>query len=80
MLTRESITGQRYRLIYQSAPGVNFVVGGDIAYVSDSVYLPKGRGYQLSDHRDRVRVGVHWQGENASAFYGLTYLGREFSD
>ena len=79
LLSRESITGQRYRLIYQSAPGYSLVVGGDIAYVSDSVYLPENRGYQLTSHRDRLRAGVHWQGENASVFYGLTYLGQEFS-
>lgn len=78
LLSRESITGQRYRLIYRSAPGFSFVVGGDVAYVSDSVYLPEDRGYQLTGRRDRARAGMHWQGENASAFYGLTYLGREF--
>lgn len=79
LLSRESITGQRYRVIYRSAPGYSFTLGGDIAYVSSSVYLPENRGYQLTDHRDRVRAGIHWQGENASAFYGLTYLGREFT-
>lgn len=79
LFSRESITGQRYRMIYRSAPGYSVVIGGDMAYVADSVYLPENRGYQLTDHRDRLRAGVHWQGENASAFYGLTYLGREFS-
>jgi len=79
LLSRESITGQRYRVIYRSAPGYSLTVGGDIAYVANSVYLPENRGYQLSSHRDRVRAGIHWQGENASAFYGLTFLGREFS-
>lgn len=78
LLSRESITGQRYRLIYRSAPGFSFVVGGDMALVSDSVYLPEDRGYQLTNRRDRARAGLHWQGENASVFYGLTYLGREF--
>ncbi len=78
LLSRESITGQRYRLIYRSAPGFSFVVGGDIAYVSDSVYLPADRGFQVEERRDRVRAGIHWQGENASAFYGLTYLSPEF--
>lgn len=79
LLSRESITGQRYRLIYRSAPGYSLTLGGDIAYVSSSVYLPEDRGYQLTGHRDRVRAGIHWQGENASAFYGLTFLGREFT-
>ena len=79
LLVRDSVTGQRYRAVYDSAPGYSFTIGGDIAYVADSVYLPEQRGYELTSHRDRARVGVHWQGEKASAFYGLTYLGKEFS-
>jgi hypothetical protein len=79
LLVRDTVTGQRYRAVYDSVPGYSFTLGGDIAYVADSVYLPEQRGYELTNHRDRVRVGVHWQGEKASAFYGLTYLGKEFS-
>lgn len=78
LFSRESITGQRYRVIYDSGPGTSFVLGGDVAYVSDSVYLPESRGYQIERVRERARAGFHWQGRNASAFYGLTYLGREF--
>ena len=79
LLIRESVSGQRYRSVYQSGPGYSFTIGGDIAYVAESVYLPKDRGLELTSHRDRLRAGVHWQGRNASAFYGLTYLGREFA-
>jgi Outer membrane protein LpxR len=79
MMSRESITGQRYRVIYRSEPGYSMVVGGDMAYVANSVYLPENRGFVLTARRDRLRAGVHWQGDNASAFYGLTYLGREFT-
>jgi len=78
LLSRESVTGQRYRVIYRSGPGVSFVFGGDVAHVSQSVYLPADRGYRLTPRRDRVRMGLYWQGRNASVFYGLTYLGREF--
>lgn len=78
LFARESISGQRYRVIYRSGPGYSVTMGADIAYVSQSVYLPKDRGYTLSPHRDRVRFGIRWQGDNASAFYGLTYLGKEF--
>ena len=78
LLVRESVTGQRYRAVYDSAPGYSVTLGGDIAYVADSVYLPENRGYQLTSRRDRARVGLHWQGQKASAFYGLTYLGKEF--
>jgi hypothetical protein len=78
LLVRESITGQRYRVIDQKIPGMTFVMGIDIAHVADSIYLPENRGYTLTDTRDRVRAGLHWQGENAAAFYGVTWLGREF--
>jgi outer membrane protein LpxR len=78
LLSRESITGQRYRLIYGSGPGTSFVIGGDIAFVSDSVYLPAERGFQVVERRDRFRAGFNWQGENASVFYGVTYLSPEF--
>ncbi len=78
LFARESISGQRYRVIYQSQQGLSLTMGADIAYVSESVYLPQDRGYSLSSHRDRARAGINWQGENASAFYGLTYLGKEF--
>lgn len=78
LFARESISGQRYRVIYQSRPGYSLMMGADIAYVSQSVYLPEGRGYSLTSHRDRVRIGINWQGKRASAFYGVTYLGKEF--
>lgn len=78
LFSRESITGQRYRVIYASQPGTSFTIGGDIAYVDDSVYLPESRGYEIETKRERLRAGFHWQGQRASAFYGLTYLGREF--
>jgi len=76
---RESATGQRYRVISnEEATGFSFLLGADMAHVSDSIYLPADRGIALTDSRDRVRAGVQWQGEQASAFYGLTYLGEEF--
>lgn len=79
LLVRESVTGQRYRVV--STPeitGFSFLVGADIAHVDESVFLPEENGFELTDSRDRVRAGVHWQGETSSAFYGLTYLGEEF--
>lgn len=75
---RDPVTGQRYRSVEGTAQGLNFVLGGDMAYVADSIYLPESRGYELTSRRDRVRAGLFWQGDGASAFYGLTYLGREF--
>lgn len=79
LLVRDATSGHRYRVIQNAEnTGFSFLVGADIAYVSDSTYLPQDRGLSLTEHRDRVRLGVHWQGEGASAFYGVTWLGKEY--
>jgi hypothetical protein len=78
-MTRTSTTGQRYRVVRgQGETGFSFLVGADVAHVADSIYLPEDRGVELTPSRDRLRAGLHWQGDEASAFYGLTYLGEEF--
>lgn len=76
LLVRDPVSGQRYRTMYEGK-GTSFVIGGDVAYVANSVYLPSD-GAELKDTRSRLRAGVHWQGDNVAAFYGLTYLGEEF--
>ncbi|QUJ76856.1 DUF2219 family protein [Sulfitobacter albidus] len=79
LLVRESVSGHRYRVIQNADPtGFSFLLGADFAHVADSQYLPDDDGFELTDSRDRLRAGVHWQGRTASAFYGLTYLGEEF--
>lgn len=79
LLARDKVTGQRYRATKQDWSGYSFVLGADIAHVSDSIYLPENRGITLTDTRERVRAGLHWQNENGTAaFYGLTWLGKEF--
>lgn len=75
---REPITGQRYRTVRGSETGFNFVIGGDIAHVYDSIYLPGPIATPLETRR-RARAGINWQGEKYSAFYGLTWLGKEFT-
>lgn len=79
LLVRDHSSGQRYRVIQNARnTGFSFIAGADIAYVSDSTFLPQNRGYTLTDHRNRARLGVHWQGKDASAFYGVTWLGKEY--
>lgn len=78
LLVRDPVTGQRYRAIYEQVPGFSYVMGGDIAYVQDSALLPQDRGYEVEKRRARLRAGLHWQGEQNSTFYGLTYLSEEF--
>lgn len=75
---RDVSSGQRFRAVGQSDPGFSFVVGGDVAKVAHSIYLPSSDGYQLTDVRGRLRAGLHWQGKKSDVFYGLTWLGKEF--
>lgn len=78
LLVRDPVTGQRYRAIYEQAPGFSYVLGGDVSFVENSALLPEDRGYKVEQMRTRVRAGLHWQGEQNSTFYGLTYLSEEF--
>jgi len=79
LFLRDVTTGQRYRATRTDATGLSLVLGGDVAYVADSIYLPSSDGYRLTDARVRARAGLHWQGQNSALFYGVTWLGREFS-
>ncbi|KAA2312397.1 DUF2219 family protein [Pseudooceanicola sediminis] len=73
LLVRDRVTGQRYRVVQDKAPGAALVVGADYAYVHDTIYMPRPR-----DTRSRVRAGVHVQLRRGSGFYGLTWMGPEF--
>lgn len=80
LLIRDPSTGQRYRAIQDDTlSGISFILGADIAKVDESIFLPSA-SYTLSDTRQRVRAGMHWQGENGqSGFYGVTWLGEEYA-
>lgn len=79
LMLREDVTGQRYRAVDGAyIPAMSFTLGGDVARVFDSAYLPSGGAAVASATRTRIRAGVQWQGEKASAFYGVTYLSPEF--
>ena len=78
LMLRDVVTGQRYRVNRGAGAGFTAVIGGDIAYVEHSAYLPVYDGYQLTDTRSRLRAGLHWQGRKSSVFYGVTWLGKEF--
>ena len=76
---RDTATGHRYRNIDNSAEeGVSFLLGAAVAQVANSIYVPERRGLDLTGSRDRIRAGVHWQGDAASAFFGMTWPGPEF--
>ena len=79
LMLRDVVTGQLYRATETSGTGVSWLVGGDVAAVGNSLYLPDGGDHVASETRARARAGVMWQiDEDVSFFYGLTWLGKEF--
>lgn len=79
LMVRDTVTGQRIEGINGSdGNGMSLSLGGDLARVFDSAYLPSGGAATLLDTRRRLRLGLNWQGERAEVFYGVTLLGREF--
>jgi len=79
LMVREPVTGQRYRVVRADRPGLAFVLGGDIAYVDKSDYLPARSGITITEDRARLRGGAHWEGRRGgSLFYGVTWLSEEF--
>lgn len=79
LLVRDPVSGQRYRAVQNALSGYAFVLGADMAYVEDSIYLPESSGFRLSDTRNRVRAGLHYKAPAGHhMFYGLTWLDREF--
>lgn len=80
LLLRDGPTGQRYRAIAGSRiDGFSFTLGGDVAHVFGSRYFLADDAAQALDTRSRLRGGVHWQGEKSEMFYGVTWLGKEFT-
>lgn len=80
LMLRDGPSGQLYRAVAGSrTDGFSFVMGGDIARVFDSHYFEAADAAQATATRSRLRAGVHWQGEQSEVFYGLTWLGKEFT-
>lgn len=79
LMLRDPVTGQRYLAVAaKGVPAGGMVLGGDLAAVDRSIYLPAPGPVRLYRHRARLRAGWYWQGRRAELFYGLTWLGREF--
>ena len=76
---RDSMTGQRITAIDGGIDqGFSFLLGGDMAYVDSSRYLPSDRGYEVEEARYRLRAGVNYAFGSSNIFYGLTHLSEEF--
>ena len=75
---RATVTGHRVPLIYSNQTGVGFMLGGDVAWVENSIYLPKEFGYELNVPRLRARAGIRHVNRYWDTFYGLSWLNEEF--
>lgn len=76
---RDVTTGQRVAGITGDDDlGFSFLLGGDVAYVDRSVFLPEDRGYMVEDERFRLRAGVNYSFGASNVFYGVTYLSEQF--
>lgn len=81
LMLRDTTTGQRIDGIRGDLrTGLTATLGGDVAHVLDSALLPDSGAARLRDTRARLRAGLHWQGDLAEVFYGVTWLGREYRD
>lgn len=77
---RDQVSGQRVAALNgpNTMGGWSFLVGADMAYVLNSVYLPDDRGPDLEEHRHRLRAGANFGVGDSNFFYGVTYLSEEF--
>jgi hypothetical protein len=81
MMVRSTVSGFRnVALKGLSERSSSFILGGDWAYVQSSQYLPASSGFTITEPRVRIRAGIYTEGEKSSYFYGLTWLGKEFTN
>ena len=79
LLVRDTVSGQRVVGIPSgNGGGWSFAVGGDLAYVGESVLLPSNGPAEAEDLRFRLRGGVNYEFGPSNMFYGVTYLSEEF--
>jgi len=79
LMLRDVTTGHLYDTTHSGGQGFALTLGGDVAFVNDSAYLKSSDGVTLRDTRTRLRAGVDWQVGRVGAFYGLTWLSKEFT-
>lgn len=75
---RAVATGHRVPFGLIRRAGLHYVVGADVAWVRNSIFLPEDLGYRLTPVRLRLRGGIHYTGRRFDLFYGLSWLGKEF--
>lgn len=78
-LVRDVTSGHRTTAIKSDRKrGVSFLLGGDVAWVQSSKYLPVALGPAVKNIRSRLRAGIYVEERGKSLFYGLTWLSPEF--
>ncbi len=76
---RDVTSGHRTTAIKGNRPrGVSFLLGGDVAWVQSSQFLPASLGPAALATRSRLRAGIYVEEDMKSLFYGVTWLGPEF--
>ncbi|MFT5004559.1 MAG: hypothetical protein ACI8YI_000165 [Paracoccaceae bacterium] len=76
---RDVTTGQRNIAVKGSQKrGISYLLGGDVAYVQSSQYLPAALGPVVEAMRVRLRGGIYVEEGQKSLFYGVTWLGKEY--
>lgn len=79
LMLRDVVTGQLHNATEDHGTGWAFTAGADVAYVSESLFLPESRVAGIENLRLRARAGVEYKfARDASVFYGATYLSPEF--
>ncbi|MEM7733600.1 MAG: lipid A-modifier LpxR family protein [Pseudomonadota bacterium] len=81
LLVRNPISGHRLSAVEDSPyRGLSWVLGADVAYVDNSVFIASSGPVRLEDYRARVRGGAHWRTQAGTAiYYGVTWLSEEFT-
>lgn len=78
LMIRDVSSGLRYAAVTGDDAGWAFNVGGDIAHVANSAFLPSPQ-VTLSNSRQRLRAGMRYSGKSGSVFYGISWLSPEFT-
>ncbi len=79
LMLRDPVTGQRYAGVAGNGQGFSVTLGGDVAHVGASALLPDGGAAVLRPDRERLRLGLAWQGPKLAASTGVTWLSPEFA-
>ncbi len=80
MFIRDVVTGNLFPGIRDDQPSNwSFGLGADVALMGENFYLQRSKRIKTTLLRPRVRAGIYYQGDRLDLFYGVSWLGREFT-